>query len=168
MYHFFTFCFVLVAWICLSGKLDPFHLGLGVLSSLLVARITTNLLFVSRRPWSKRLVRPLRCLVYFFWLLYQIVVANWHVLRLTLSRRVMAREMDPHVVHFPTRLQSDFARFVLANSITLTPGTVTIRIHGDSFTIHAISRAAAASLSTDSAVGDMERWVGWAFEGWSL
>ena len=68
-------------------------------------------------------------------------------------------EVSPRVVRFKTKLESDFARFVLAQSITLTPGTVTVKIVGDEFYVHAISKAAADGLD-----GTMEGWIAHVYE----
>ena len=68
--------------------------------------------------------------------------------------------MSPRVVTFKTQLKTDFAKFVLANSITLTPGTITIQIKGNQFVVHAISEAVEKDLLS----GDMERRVIAVFE----
>jgi multicomponent Na+:H+ antiporter subunit E len=63
------------------------------------------------------------------------------------------------VIRFRTHLQNEVAKVVLGNSITLTPGTVTVDIEGDLFTVHALSDTAAESVLD----GDMERRVAWVF-----
>ena len=68
-------------------------------------------------------------------------------------------EVEPEVVRFKTKLRSDFGKWLLANSITLTPGTVTIMVRGDEFVIHAISQGAAEGLN-----GEMERRIAQIFE----
>ena len=103
-----------------------------------------------------------RFLRYCLWLSWQIILANIHIAGLALSPRAQ-QIIDPHTISFKTVLKSDFARFVLANSITLTPGTVTIRIQDDTFHIHAITAQSAGDLA--DAPGEMERWVAWVFEG---
>jgi multicomponent Na+:H+ antiporter subunit E len=91
-------------------------------------------------------------------LLWQIILANFHVLKLALTPSGTA-EIRPRIVRFKTQLTSPFARFVFAQSITLTPGTVTVTIEGDEFVVHAISRAAAEGLA-----GAMERRIAHVFE----
>jgi multicomponent Na+:H+ antiporter subunit E len=54
--------------------------------------------------------------------------------------------IEPHVIRFKTSLKTDYAKFVFANSITLTPGTVTVRVDGDEFSVHAISPRTADAL----------------------
>ncbi|MEW6595005.1 MAG: Na+/H+ antiporter subunit E [Thermodesulfobacteriota bacterium] len=164
MYTAVTSLILFGSWLILSGRFDAFHLGLGLLSSLLVAALSGDLLFADRRQgFGRRLREALRFCRYALWLFWQIVLANIHVTILAFSPKALTRDIDPHLITFRTRLKSDFARFVLANSITLTPGTVAIRVHGDIFHVHAISRKAAGDLASES-VSEMERRVAWVFE----
>lgn len=163
MFAIATFCILFGMWIVMSGMFDLFHLVLGVLSSGLVAWLSHDLLFAERdKKLTARLVEAGRFCAYTVWLTWEILVANLHVTALALSPRAMQR-IDPRLFTFRTRLKTDFARFILANSITLTPGTVTIRVHGDLFYIHAITPKAAGDL-TSEAVGEMERRVAQIFE----
>lgn len=154
-------CFLVLfaAWIVLSGAFDLFHLGLGVLSAGVVTFLSSDLLMADRRNrlWS-RIVEAYRFMGYLCWLLVQIVLANLHLLRLVLTPAGI-REVAPEVVRFKCGLKSEFARYILANSITLTPGTVTIRVDGDEFWVHAISKISARSLS-----GEMEARIARVFE----
>ena len=67
--------------------------------------------------------------------------------------------MRPQMVRFRTSLRSEFARYVFANSITLTPGTVTLSVEGDKFVVHAISQKVADELP-----GEMEKRVAKIFD----
>lgn len=165
MYFIFTFNLMFILWIMLSAKFDAFHLGLGVISSLIVAYLSNDLLFQDKEvPPFSRLSEGFRFTAYTFWLLYQIMMANIHVVSLALSLRPINTVIQPEIITFKTKLKSDFARFVLANSITLTPGTVTIRIVDDMFYVHAITSKAAGDLPGDEAVSEMERRIAWVFE----
>ena len=168
MFTTLTFILLFGLWTILSGKFDIFHLSLGVLSSGLIAWLSHDLLFAEKeKGLVPRIAEGFRFLHYSVWLFYQIVVANIHVTILALSPTSIQRDLDPHVFSFKTQLKKDFSRFVLANSITLTPGTVTIRLHDDIFHVHAISRKAAGDLAASESVSEMERWVAWVFEGGS-
>ncbi|MFH7321053.1 Na+/H+ antiporter subunit E [Desulfurivibrio sp. D14AmB] len=162
-----TFCVMFAFWVVMSGKLDLFHLGMGVMASALVSWLSHDLLFSGH---TKTLLGTLgeigRFLRYTGWLCWQVVLANAHVAGLSLSPRAMER-IDPRIIRFKTVLKTDFARFVLANSITLTPGTTTIRIQDDTFYVHAITTDSEGDLTGDGAggPGEMERWVAWVFEG---
>jgi multicomponent Na+:H+ antiporter subunit E len=51
-------------------------------------------------------------------------------------KAVFTRKANPRIVHFRTRLKSDLARMTLANSITMTPGTITLDLNDDHLTVH--------------------------------
>nr|MBF0220714.1 Na+/H+ antiporter subunit E [Desulfobulbaceae bacterium] len=164
MSHFLMFLLMMLLWVLMSGKFDVFHLTLGVISSVIVSLISTDLLFLEKgKSVGARLVEAWRFALYACWLVWQIILANFHVTYLALSPKPIRETLSPRIFNFKTTLQTDFARFVLANSITLTPGTVTIRIHGDIFYIHAITEKAAGDLAGES-ISDMERRVAWVFE----
>ncbi len=166
MFTALTFIILYIAWIFLSGKFDLFHLSLGLISCLIVATISNDLLFNERqKSLPSRFKEAFRFVAYSFWLLWQIVLANFHVIGLAISPRQLERELDPHIFTFKTRLTTDFAKFVLANSITLTPGTVTVRIVDDVFHVHAISVKAVGDFGEAESMSEMERKVAWVFEG---
>lgn len=144
-----AFLILFAFWIALSGMFDAFHLTLGVISSLLVVLINNRLLF-SRSVKGPVMRRVVGMLGYLPWLFCQIVVACLDVARIVLSPR-MHDLIDPQIVHFTTRLKSTFARVAFAQSITLTPGTVTVFIQADEFAVYALTQAAADSLP-----GEME------------
>ncbi len=165
MFSLMSFIILFFAWILLSGKFDVFHITLGVISCALVTKVSSDLFFHQKQKGLKeRLGEAMRFIAYCFWLLYQIIVANFHVVGLALSPKLMAKNFDPHIFTFKTSLKGEFARFVLANSITLTPGTVTIRISKDVFFIHAISKKAVGDLAEKETMSEMERRVAWVFE----
>ena len=151
MYRALVFLLLLITWIVLSGLIDPFHIGLGVISSALVAWLSSDLLFEDR---SSKLIHRLKQLVrfpgYLIWLLWQIVLANIHVLRISFSPKIND-QIQPQIVRFRSGLETDFENYVLAQSITLTPGTVTLDIDKDVFTVHAISDHAAKGLVSSMA-----------------
>ncbi len=146
MYRVLIFFTLLLTWLVMSGIFDAFHIGLGVISCGLVTWWSSDFMFPDRSMSSHhRLTQALRIPGYIAWLLWRIVVANWHVLKLALSPR-LKENLDPQMVKFRTGLESEFEKYVFAQSITLTPGTVTVRIEGDEFLVHAISKESAEGL----------------------
>lgn len=137
-------------WILLSGKFDTFHLSLGMISCAIVAYISGDLLFESPKIMSL----PgawLRFIRYVPWLLYQVFWANLHVLYLTFHPR-MHELINPKIIIFRSKLYSDLSLVTFANSITLTPGTITVFVSGDGeFHVHAIDDVSAEGLP-----GEME------------
>ncbi len=159
MHKALIFIMLLSTWLVFSGFFDAFHVGLGVLSALFITAISGDLLFGERQTSARDRLRELARLPgYLIWLLWQIVLANFHVLKLALAPDGR-KEIEPRIVRFKTRLSSPFARFVFAQSITLTPGTVTVKLDGDEFLVHAISKEAAGGLA-----GEMERRIAYVFQ----
>jgi len=119
-----TFTILACFWLLFSGKFDFFHISLGVVSCLIVSATSSRLLFPGALPpglfkcW-------LKFAGYLPWLFNQIFVANLHVLYLTFHPRMMDL-INPKIIKFNSRLKSGVSRTTLANSITLTPGTITI------------------------------------------
>ncbi|MBM4325886.1 MAG: protein MnhE [Deltaproteobacteria bacterium] len=152
-----TFIIMLGLWCVLSGKFDPFHLVLGVLSCALVSYFSADLLFAA--PVTGRTFRiGFGFVRYLPWLLYEILLSALHLLYLSFHPR-MPELIDPQVLQFRTRLKDELAQVTFANSITLTPGTITIYVdfHRD-FSVHAIDR-----VTRDALPGEMERRVARAF-----
>ncbi len=157
----FTISFIILFafWILLSGNFDAFHLTLGVISTLVVTFWTGDMLVIdSKLPIGARLALLWRFTLYTLWLLWQIVIANFHVVYVALHPK-MDDILEPQMVEFKTELKTDLAKFVLANSITLTPGTVTVRIEDGVFLIHALTDHTAAGVP-----GDMEKRIQQIFE----
>jgi len=152
-----TFAALFGLWILLSGKFDFLHLALGLLSCALVSYISSDLLFPEGKP-ERLLLSMWRFLKYTPWLLYQIWLANLHLLYLTFHPRMLDL-IDPHIIRFQSKLTKDLALVSFANSITLTPGTITVSVSVDGdFKIHAIDKVSAEALP-----GEMEARVARAF-----
>ncbi|MBC8443885.1 MAG: Na+/H+ antiporter subunit E [Deltaproteobacteria bacterium] len=152
-----TFFILFFIWILLSGKLDFFHLFLGVVSCLIVSIISNDLIFST--PGMHRLPTIwIRFIGYIPWLLYQVLLSNIHVLYLVLHPKMMDL-IDPRIIQFKSRLTSDISLVTFANSITLTPGTITVyvSIYGD-FQVHVIDKHSGQALP-----GEMEARVGKIF-----
>ena len=148
------FLILFAFWVVTSGLFDPLHLGLGLLCAALVAVFSSDLL-LPETIGAGTLLKTWRFLRYIPWLLYQVVLANFHVVYLVM----FPGKIRPRIVHFTTGLTSDLARVTLANSITLTPGTITMDIDGREFYVHALSDKAARALLT----GHMERRIAHVF-----
>lgn len=150
---FITFFILFLFWLVFSGKFDSFHLTLGLLSCFIVAYFTSVLLITTSE--TKRLPGVwIGFLQYFPWLIWQIVLANFHVLFLVLSPG-MKKKINPQIIKFRSRIQDPVGLVTFANSITLTPGTITValNVYGD-MAIHAIDNESALPLP-----GEMEKRV---------
>lgn len=125
-------------WAALSGETAPMLIALGVISVAVTLLIAGRLGIIGRdaSPYH----RIVRLFVYLIWLLSEIVKANIAVIARILSP---ARSIDPDITHLQAAGKSDLGRALFANSITLTPGTVTVDIDGDRLVVHALSRQGA-------------------------
>lgn len=141
-----TFLIMAFFWILLSGLFDTFHLISGLISCLIVALLSHDLLVKGRS--EKRLLKFIRLIRYIPWELWQIVLANIDV-----AYRVLHPKMpiDPRIIEFETSLRGEFSQVTLANSITLTPGTITIWVDPEwgKFCVHAIAKEPAEALLVD-------------------
>lgn len=148
-----TFVISFGTWLVLSGKFDFLHISLGIVSCLIVAIISGELLVPPQRIRGIFVVW-LRFIRYLPWMLYQIFLANIYMMYLVFHPRMMDL-IDPRIIRFKSRLTHEMSLFIFANSITLTPGTITVyvTIHGD-YTVHVIDKKSGQSLP-----GEMEKRV---------
>ncbi len=153
MQRVLVFLALFAFWLILSGHYDPFHIGAGVVCAGLVTLLSSDLFTFGTGARSS--FRIGRFALYVPWLLWEILQASLYVTWLV----VRPSGIRSRVIRFRTHLRNELAKVVLGNSITLTPGTVTVDIEGDLFTVHALSDTAAESLLD----GDMERRVAWVF-----
>jgi multicomponent Na+:H+ antiporter subunit E len=140
-----TFILLYATWILLSGRFDTFHLVLGVFSCLFVSYISSDLLFDSFDLKKMSKTWP-RFVAYIPWLLLEVFKANIHVMILVFHPRMMEL-IDPRIIKFRSRLKSDISITTFANSITLTPGTITVYVteYGD-FEVHTIDKSSGEAL----------------------
>jgi len=154
--HIITFLLLLPFWLLLSGHYDLFHISIGIFCCGLVSFFSTDLLFSTANIASHHMV-IWRFILYVPWLIYQVILANILVARLVLSPGL---KIEPQVFSFKTRLKTDLARTTYGNSITLTPGTITVDVNGDEFYIHAL----AGNFADDLLTGEMEKRISKIFQ----
>jgi len=147
--------FLAVIWLLLSGHYTLLLLSCGLFSVALVVVLALRMDVVDHEGHPLHL-NSKALVIYWCWLLKEIFVSNIYVCRLILSP---AMPISPTVIALRSSQSSDLARVIFANSITLTPGTVTIDVDGDITEVHAITEEAATSLlqgSMDSKVTALE------------
>jgi multicomponent Na+:H+ antiporter subunit E len=140
-----------VLWLLLSGFLhEPLLLVLGVVSVCFVVFIAHRMDVIDHEGHPVHLSH--RALVYLPWLLWEIVKSNIAVARVILSPRM---PLSLSVITTPGSQRSDLGLTIYANSITLTPGTVTLGIEDGVLSVHALTGEAADGVVS----GDMDRRV---------
>lgn len=144
MRHAVNLFVVLAAvWLLLSGFFTPFLLTLGVISCVLVVAIARRMDVLDNE--GRPIYLSWRFLVYLPWLGWQIALANVDVARRVLGRRLA---IDPVVHWVPSGQRSDLGTVLYANSITLTPGTVSTTVESGRIEVHALTASAMADLET--------------------
>lgn len=121
-------------WLLLSGHFEPLLLSFGIGSCALVAYIAWRMDAVDRAGFA--ILLSVRLVPYVIWLVGEIFRANVRVARIILTPRL---PISPIVVPFQAHQKTDLCKVIYANSITLTPGTITTGVEGDMLRIHALT-----------------------------
>ncbi len=134
-------------WVVLSGIYDLFHLSLGAASIILV--ILLNRRVISLDFYSQERSSPSfrihRLAIYIPWLMWQVAVSSIQVAVIILSPKM---PINPSIIRFKVKLPNMTSKVILGNSISLTPGTLTIDIEGDEFLVHALTDEAFNLISS--------------------
>lgn len=158
-----VFVLLMFGWMVWSGAYSlpgsaHFHgliLGLGVASCAGVAAIQWRIDRDAVAPATYRLIS--RSVLYFPWLFLEIIKSNLHVARIILTPALPIR---PHLIRVPASQQTEVGRVIYANSITLTPGTISLDLRDDEILVHALDDSVAQDLKTgamDRKVAALER-----------
>lgn len=141
-----------LVWLIFEGKIDVEVICFGlVLTTAIYAfmckcmgySIKKDLYYMRRAPW---------CLKYIFILLWEIIKANICVVKYVL----MAKEdLEPVLVTFKPALKDKLSWVILSNSITLTPGTITVTMENGVFVVHALDKELAAGLDSSIFVKEL-------------
>ena len=148
------FVILFALWLLLAGHYTAFLTGAGVGCAIAVTALAWRMGVVDPEGVPIRLLP--RALLYVPWLVKEVVKANLDVMRRILTPR-RTPDISPRLFDAPTSQRTDLGRVLYANSITLTPGTVSIRVHGRRILVHAIAEDVADSLLE----GEMDRKVTW-------
>lgn len=135
-------------WVLWSWHFTPALLTYGFASCVVVLLIARSMRVVDEEGAPVDL--PLGLVMYLPWLFWEIAKANVDVARLVLHPRL---PISPRLIEVRASQRHDLGRVIYANSITLTPGTVTIDTEGDSITVHALTKEAADGVLS----GEMDR-----------
>lgn len=148
---------MMALWLLMSGIYKPMLIGFGVASVALVIWVLARMDKADgdQLHWH---LKPLAFIGYVIWLLGEIAKANWAVTRIILSPGLRQRQ---HLFVVPVTQKTDIAQVIFANSITLTPGTITIETEPGRFTETGRFLAHALNYSEDdpAALADMDRRV---------
>lgn len=124
--------YLLFGWLLFTWSIEPGNLMLGVINSAVVALLVWPVFIEEHEATrSSAFPRVQFLVIYLGLVVFQMYVASFRVLW-----QIMRGRINPGVVHFRTRLRTDIARVALTNSITLTPGTITLLLDDDHLIVH--------------------------------
>ncbi len=144
------FIFYFVIWLLLSGHYDPLLLTLGVLSCITCLYVTWKAKFIDEEGLPLHLL--IRLPIYTVWLFKEIIKAN-----IDTAKIIILNNPDPQNFRVKSSQKTEAGKVTYANSITLTPGTVTTELDGDVLEVHALS----SDMADDVKSGAMDKKVSW-------
>ena len=148
-------------WLLLSGNTEVKFLTYGILTAVIVAWVSYPVLLLPNREQTRKYfvlgINPGKLIAYFFWLMWQLVLANVDVIKATVGPELV---INPCVVKFRYTIDNPMGTMILANSITLTPGTVTMNVTEDGlFEVHALTDGAAEGLEDPMGMPAKVAWL---------
>ncbi len=143
-------CVTMAVWLLFSGIYTPLLIGFGVFSCILVALIARRMDVIDHEGLPVQLGANI--VIYWAWLLWEIVKSNIDVAKCVLFP---GKYLEQSMFTVKVSQKSDLGKVIYANSITLTPGTVTVDLHDDEVMVHALTRGTADGVKS----GEMDRRV---------
>lgn len=147
---FLSFSALMIFWLVMSGMFKPMQISQGVVSVIIVIAINHRLKrhkFFDDEMDDLSQLRFIYTPFYLLWLLSEIVKAGLHVANVIINPK---KSIETYVITFKVDLPSAHAKMILGNSITLTPGTLTIDIRGDEYTVHALTPKSYEGITSDT------------------
>jgi len=144
------FAFLISVWLLFSGHFEVDLIAYGVASCVAIVALTAHLGILDHEALPTHL--GFRILVYLPWLLKEILLSNLAVAKVILDPKL---PIHPRLLRVPGSQKTQVGQVFYANSITLTPGTITLDVRGGEFLVHALTTESAEGLLT----GEMDRQV---------
>lgn len=141
-------------WIIFNGRITTEIVIFGVVISAALYWFICEFMDFSPRREKKKKKKGGYVLQYLYHLLREIIIANYATMKLICSA---GRVVEPALIEFETHFKNDTSRFLLANSITLTPGTITVAVEGDKFIVHCLDRTLAEGIESSVFVKILEK-----------
>ncbi len=126
-------------WLLLSGLFKPLLIGLGIVSTLATLAIAQRMgLFKKANNDTQHSF--VGFILYLGWLAVEIAKSNWSVTRIILAKTITLQQT---LFDVPTSQKTDLGKVLFANSIILTPATITVETENKTFLVHALTEEAA-------------------------
>lgn len=143
-------------WWVLSGYDKTILLAFGAVSVVITMVLVLRMRIIDRE--TAPFLRLHALIPYYIWLGSEIAKANLAVVKASLKPEI---DITPRLVRVPVKAETDLARCVFANSITLTPGTVTVEVEEDAFLVHALD----SSFTVPEGFAEMNLYAARATDG---
>lgn len=139
------FIIFFLIWIIFNGQFTLEIAAFGVVIAGLIYWFMCK--FLNYNPKTDLILckKLFQILYYVFILVKEIIKANFAVIKMIMSSKY---EIEPAVVKFKTDLKTSTARILLANSITLTPGTITVSLENDEYVVHCLDKSLAEGINS--------------------
>lgn len=144
------FLLLFAVWLLLNGRITAELVVIGLALSALLYGAACRLLGFSPRRELALLSRVPRALAYLLLLIWNVLVSNVQVMSVILSPR--AGRVKPRLVWFRSPVKTGLGEVILANSITLTPGTITAGLSNGQYCVHALDESFAGGMDTSDFV----------------
>ena len=161
MRHLALFILTFAFWLLLTFNLSAANLVAGAVAALITSLLFGKYFFTH----VVKFIQPVR----YFWLIIYLVIFTWECIKANfdVAYRVLhpAMPIKPGIVRVKLNLKSGFARTMLANSITMTPGTISVDIVGDELFVHWIYvRSEDPAEYSQKIAGRFEKYIKKIFE----
>lgn len=146
-----------IFWILLSEIFEVKLILIGLTASLVGTYISREIMILYKNEDGEEIhgmdFPVLKYISYWIWLVWQIIIANIEIAMIVLNPKL---PINPQMVVFQQKMKNPLAHLSLANSITLTPGTITVDIDEDeNYMIHSLTDSGAESFFFENGQGDM-------------
>lgn len=132
------FTLLFIFWIILNGKITTEIVLLGLFLSMIVTKFSYSTIRVTKELEKKVFLKSWKIIKYLIILIVEVIKANIDIIKLVLTKDP---ELTPTLKTIEVDLRSRISRVALANSITLTPGTITVKMKDNQYLIHAIKKS---------------------------
>lgn len=145
--------FVLLFWFTLVGKITTELIIFGIGLTLIVLWSVKVMIPLGSKAFLP-LTKVWKLIKYIGLLIYEVILANIDMIKIVLSPDI--NDLKPALGYFKVDLKNDFSKMALANSITLTPGTITVFVNDEHYMVHALDESMLEGISSSSFVERLE------------
>ncbi len=150
-----VFIVLFILWIVFNGRITLEVCVFGLVLSGILSLFCYKFIDYGREGKKSITIKRIPLIIgYVFTLIWGIIKANLIIIRMTLSPNP---KYEPCLIYFSPGLTEEFTRVILANSITLTPGTITVSLEDDRFCVHCLDKSMGKGIENSIFVNKLKR-----------